>query len=178
MAAAPTIITGNPNFVKKVIFPLEILPAAAVGAAFLRMAIGLMLWLIGVGIFGGGLHWQWLWLLILLPPFVFLVLGIAWMFAAIGVFVQDLSQLVAFLVQVAMYASGVFYSAERITPFVWQFLRFNPLLLIIELARNAVLWHQAINIHHLIYTYLCGLAVCYIGHSAFHRMRPAFADVL
>ena len=178
MSAAPAIITGNPHFEKKVIFPLEILPAASVGAAFLRMVIGLALWLAGVAIFGSGPHWQWLWLLILLPPFMLMVFGIGWLFAAVGVFIQDLSQLVAFLVQVAMYASAVFFSAQRITPSIWRILRFNPLLLIIELTRNTILWQQSINFNHLAYVYACGFVVCYIGHRAFQRMRPAFADVL
>jgi lipopolysaccharide transport system permease protein len=64
------------------------------------------------------------------------------------------------------------------SPAVWHFMRFNPLLLLVDLARNAVLWHLPLNGRHLTYVYLLGLACCYIGHGAFRRMRPVFADVL
>jgi lipopolysaccharide transport system permease protein len=178
MAAAPVVITSNPNFVKKVIFPLEILPAASVGAAFLRMLISLLLTLAGAALLGRGVHWGWLWLLVILPPFCLSVLGMSWLFSALGVFVQDLTQFVGFLIQVTMYASAVFYPPTRISPAVWQFLRFNPVLLVVDLGRNAVLWQRALNVNQLIYLYACGLACSFLGHLAFQRLRPAFADVL
>lgn len=178
MASAPSVITSVPNFVKKVIFPVEILPAASVGAAFLRMLISLLLTLTGALVLGRGAQWGWLWLLAILPPFCMVVLGISWLFAALGVFVQDLAQLVGFLIQVIMYASAVFYPPSRITPEVWHFLRFNPVLLVIDLGRNAVLWNRAVSLRELAYIYACGFALSYLGHLAFRRMRPAFADVL
>jgi lipopolysaccharide transport system permease protein len=178
MAAAPSVITAVPNFVKKVIFPVEILPAASVGAAFLRMLISLLLTLTGAIVLGRGAQWGWLWLLAILPPFCMVVLGISWLFAALGVFVQDLAQLVGFLIQVIMYASAVFYPPSRITPEVWHFLRFNPVLLVIDLGRNAVLWNRHVSLPELAYIYVCGFALSYLGHLAFRRLRPAFADVL
>jgi lipopolysaccharide transport system permease protein len=178
MAAAPGVITANPNFVKRVIFPLEILPAATVGAAFLRMLVSLLLTLAGAAFIGRGVHWGWLWLLVILPPFSLIVLGISWLFAALGVFVRDLAQFVVFLIQVIMYASAVFYPPTKITPEVWHFLRFNPLLLLIDLGRDAVLWQRALNLRELAYVYAFGLGMCYLGHAVFRRLRPAFADVL
>jgi lipopolysaccharide transport system permease protein len=72
----------------------------------------------------------------------------------------------------------VFFSAERIPPAIWRFLRFNPLLLAIELSRDVALWHRPMNFHFLIYLYFSTFAACYLGHLAFRRMKPAFADVL
>jgi lipopolysaccharide transport system permease protein len=178
MAAAPSVITAVPNFVKKVIFPLEILPAASVGAAFLRMLISLLLTLTGAIVLGRGAQWGWLWLLVILPPFCLVVLGISWLFAALGVFVQDLAQLVGFLIQVIMYASAVFYPPSRITPAVWHFLRFNPVLLVIDLGRRAVLWHRPMVPAEIVYLYACGFAMSFLGHLVFRRLRPTFADVL
>jgi lipopolysaccharide transport system permease protein len=178
MGASPGLVTGNPNFVKKVVFPLEILPAAYVGAAFLRMAIGLTLTLLGAAIFGRGAHWGWLWLFALLPSFFVLVLGISWLFAALGVFVQDLAQLVGFLVQVTMYASAVFYPPSRMSPAVWHIMRFNPFLLLVDLSRNAVLWQRPLNLREVAYVFVSCAAICYVGHRIFCHLRPAFADVL
>jgi ABC-type polysaccharide/polyol phosphate export permease len=94
------------------------------------------------------------------------------------VFVQDLTQMIAFCVQVMMYASAVFYPTTRIPPAGMAVLRFNPLLQAVDLARGRALWQQPINYRHLGYLYLVGFVACVLGHSLFRRMKPAFADVI
>lgn len=181
VSMAPLIITQNPNFVKKVVFPLEVLPAAAVGASVGRMLIGLIFAVAGVIFFGPGLHSGLLWLPVIMLPVVLGCLGASWLISSLGVFIQDINQFMAFLVQIVMFASAVFYSASRIqqeAPMAWPVLRLNPVLLAIELARDAALWHQAVNFRHLGYLYVTGLLACYAGYYAFRRIKPAFADVL
>jgi lipopolysaccharide transport system permease protein len=178
---APTLILTNPNFVKKVVFPLEILPAAAVGAAAFHLAISLSLVLAGALLFGHGLDSGVLWLFVVLPPLVLTALGVSWLFSALGVFFRDITQLTQFLSAALMFASATFYSAQKIAtdaPFAWQFLRFNPLLLAIESARDGVLWGRTPNPTHLTYLWLFSLLACALGHLAFKKMKPAFADVL
>ncbi len=179
LSVSPTLIVGNPNFVKKVVFPLEILPASGVGGAAFHMLISLALVLASTQIFGQGLHAGVFWLPVILLPVVVLCLGLGWFFAALGVFFRDISQLMQFLIMVLMYASGVFYSAERSFPAaVWFWLRFNPVLLAIGLARDAVLWRRPLNPHHMVYVYVFSVVVCYLGYAFFRKMKPAFADVL
>jgi lipopolysaccharide transport system permease protein len=178
LAASPSIIIGNANFVKKVVFPLEVLPAASVSSALIHFLITMVLALAGVAIFGTGLSLEALWLPVIVLPLVFLLLGVAWLLSALGVFFRDISQLIQFMSMTLLYASAVFYSTEKVPPAVWSFLRFNPLLLAVELVRNTTLWHKAMNLHHLAYLYAVSIVVCYLGHSAFRRMKPAFADVL
>ena len=181
LAVSPGVIVGNPNFVKKVIFPLEILPAASVLGALFHMFIGLGLLLVGILAFGPGLTVLALWLPLILVPVVLLVWGIGWLFSALGVFFRDLSQITQFLTMALMFSSAVFYSAQRIitaSALGWSILRFNPVLLAIELARDVALWGRPPNLHHLAYLYIIGLTACYLGHAAFRRLRPAFADVL
>jgi lipopolysaccharide transport system permease protein len=181
ITVAPMIITSGPNFVKKVVFPLEVLPAAAVGASMGRMLIGLGLALLGIILLGPGWHPGLLWLPVIILPVLLGCLGLAWLISSLGVFIQDIGQLMGFLAQVVMYSSAVFYSADRIhnlAPTAWTVLRFNPVLVAIELSRNAALWHQAINFRQLGYLYAFGLLICYLGHVVFRRLRPAFADVL
>ncbi len=177
LTISPTIIVGQPNFVKKVVFPLEILPAAAVGAALFHLAISLALALLAVLLAGIALTPGLLWLPLILLPLVFLALGISWFFSALGVFFRDIGQVMQFLAMALMWCSGVFFSAER-HPDAWVYLRFNPLLLAIDLTRDAMLWHRPMNLVHLGYIYFVSLAACAIGYAAFKRMRPAFADVL
>jgi lipopolysaccharide transport system permease protein len=177
LGLAPGLIVGNPNFVKKVVFPLEVLPAAMVGAALIHMLISLVLTLVSLLVAGVGLTFTALWVPAIILPVVLLSLGIGWFFSALGVFFRDLGQIVQFLSMVLLWCSGVFFTAQKY-PAAWIYLRFNPLLLAIEMTRDALLWHRPINLAHLAYIYVVGLSACYLGYTAFRRMRPAFADVL
>lgn len=178
LGVSPTLIVGNPNFVKKVVFPLEILPAASVGAAVFHTCISLLLALIGIMIVGPGLGLQALWLPVILAPLIFLCLGLSWFFSALGVFFRDVGQMMQFITMALMYASAVFYSAQKIPATAWMYMRFNPVLLAIEMTRDVALWQRPFNPHYLIYLYAVSLATCFLGHSAFRKMKPAFADVL
>ena len=177
LAVAPSIIVGNPNFVKKVVFPLEILPAAAVGAAFVHLLISIALTLIAVLVAGVALTPAILWLPVLIFPVTLLGLGLAWFFSALGVFFRDIGQVMQFLSMALMWCSGIFFSAEK-NPGAWIYLRYNPLLLAIDLLRDILLWHRAVNLSHLAYIYALSAATCYLGYIVFKRLRPAFADVL
>ncbi len=178
ISLSPNLVVINPNFVKKVVFPLEILPASAVNAATFHLMISLGLVLIGVMLFGPGLTIGMLWLPVILLPIAMLALGLAWLIAAFGVFLRDLTQVMQFLSMSLMYASAIFYSSHKIPPAIWTVLRFNPLLLAIEEARNAILWNQAVSLKHVAYLYVVGFALCSFGYFVFRRLKPAFADVI
>jgi lipopolysaccharide transport system permease protein len=178
LSIAPTLVVGNPNFVKKVVFPLEIVPAAAVGAAAIHMLISLGLVIIGILLFGHGLTWSALWLAAVVIPLCLLGLGLAWLFSALGVFFRDTAQIMQFLTAALMFASAVFYSASKIPAAAWTILKFNPLLLAIEIARDGMLWVRTPDSTHLVYLWLVSLLVCWLGHAAFKKMKLAFADVL
>lgn len=178
LSVAPTIIVGNPNFVKKVVFPLEILPAAAVSAAAIHLLISLTLVLIGVALFGQGLSWGVLWLPLVVAPLWLLSLGVSWLFSALGVFFRDVSQIMQFLAAALMFASAVFYPASRIPAGAWLFLRFNPLLHAIEIGRDAILWQRMPNLYSLAYLWVISIIAAWLGFVAFKKMKNAFADVL
>ena len=164
LALSPSLIVGNPNFVKKVVFPLEILPAANVGSALFHMFISLGLVLISLLFFGHGFSWGMLWLPVIIAPLVLLCLGIAWFVSALGVFFRDVGQVMQFITMALMFSSAVFYSAQKIPDAAWLYMRFNPVLLAIEESRNVSLWLQPLNYRHLGYLYATGLGACYFGH--------------
>ena len=144
---APTLITTNPNFVKKVVFPLEVLPVAQIGAAAFHLSVSLGLVLLGSLFSTAGLSLTALWLPVLVLPLLLLSLGVAWLLAALGVFVRDIGQLSAFAVTVLLFASAIMFPSEYIAQHsapLWNILRFNPLLQIVSLARHTVLWQQQI----------------------------------
>lgn len=177
-AVAPSIIVTNPNFVKKVVFPLEILPAAAVGAAVFHFLIILCLFFIGAFALGISMTWTALWAPVIFLPLILISLGGAWLLSALGVFLRDLQQLVGFTSLVLMWASAIFFSPLMIPPAVWAVLKFNPLLRAIDLARQSIMWGQ--HPSPLVLAYLYGFAILTIivGYTVFRKARPAFADVL
>jgi len=177
LGISPTLIVGNPNFVKKVVFPLEILPAASVCGAVFHMLISLGLVLVSLVIFGARTPLTIFWLPVIIAPVILLGLGLSWFCSALGVFFRDIGQVMQFISTALMWASGVFFSAQKF-PAAWAYLRFNPLLLAIDLTRDAALWARPLNFHHLAYLYATGLLGCILGHFAFKRMKPAFADVI
>jgi lipopolysaccharide transport system permease protein len=178
IGVAPSLIAANPNFVKKVVFPLKILPAAAVGASLFHLLISIILIFAGVQIAGDGLKPAVFILPVILFPIVCLALGLAWSFAAIGVFLRDINQVTQFISMVILFASAVFYPASSIPPEAWEIMRFNPLLLGIEMARDVVLWDTPINVRHLAYLYIVGCGSAYLGSAIFQKLRPVFADAL
>ncbi|HUR58266.1 MAG TPA: ABC transporter permease [Opitutaceae bacterium] len=177
LSLAPTLITGNPNFVKKVVFPLEVLPVAQIGAATFHLTVSLGLVLIGCVFSTAGLSWHVLWLPVLILPLLALSLGLAWFLAAFGVFVRDIGQVIPFAVTALMFASAVMYPPSRIPP-AMHWLRFNPLLQIGDLARQAVFWHEAPALHWLAFVYVCAIVVFTGGAVFFVLLRKSFAEVI
>ena len=178
IGVSPTIFVAQPNFVKKVVFPLEILPVASVGASVFHFLISLALVALGVATLGPGLSWSALWLPIIIFPVVLSALGLAWFISSLGVFFRDIGQVAPVLTQGLMYASAIFFSPRIIKGTAWTILRCNPFLHAAALARNALLWHHPLNVGELAFLYASGIVICWGGHLAFRRMKPAFADVL
>lgn len=178
---APNLITTNPNFVKKVVFPLEVLPVAQIGAASFHLAVSLSLVVVGSAFGSSGLSWQILWLPVLVLPLLMLSLGTAWLLAATGVFLRDIGQLSAFAVTVLLFASAVMFPAEMIvqrSPELWTVLQHNPILQIVDLARHTVLWHEPMAFRTLAQVYAIATVVFAGGAVFFALLRRSFAEVI
>lgn len=175
---APSAILAQPNFVKKVVFPLEILPAAVTGAAAFHFLITLGFALAGLLLLGPGPHLGLLWFPLLLAPLIILAHGLALLLSALGVFWRDIGPMVGFLTTALMFASAVFYPVHRIPAAARPLLELNPLLQAIDLSRAAALWGQAPSASGLAILWGWALATLLAGAFTFRRLRPAFADVL
>lgn len=176
--SAPSVVLSQPNLVKKVVFPLEILPVSNIAVALYQFGISLALTLLGVVTIGQGLSLHSLLFLVALLPLIPLCLGVALLFSALGVFLRDLQQLVAPLSMVLMYASAVFYSSQMVPGPIWIFIKYNPLLHIVEQARATLLWHQSMDWPWVAYSFLFGMMTLLLGLISFKRLKPAFADVI
>jgi len=178
LTTTPSVIVSNPNFVKKVVFPLEILPAANVGVSLIHFGISLALVLLGVALFGPGLSTRLVWLPLIIVSQVLLALGCGWIFAALGVFFRDILQMVGFVSMTLMFSSAIFYPASSIPPSAWQFLQFNPVLLAVEQARDVIMWDRPVNLFYLTYLSLTGIFASIGGYWWFRKTAPFFADVV
>ena len=178
LSSSATLIVSNPNFVKKVVFPLEVLPVAQVGNLAFNFSISLGLCLIGATLVGDGFCMAWIWLPLIILPSVFISLGIGWLLASLGVFFRDIAQLTQFLGMVLLYASGVFYSVGKIPEIYWNFLKLNPVLHIVDQLRQAILWQEIPDRDILIMLWISSLVVFQTGYWVFRRLRSDFADGL
>lgn len=175
---APTLILSNVNYVKKVVFPLELLPVIAMGAALFHSLISLGVLLVAFVLFNGYLHWTAVFTPLVLLPLVILTTGLAWMLASLGVFLRDVGQTVGIITTVLMFLSPVFYPVTAVPERFRPFIMANPLTFIIEQAREVLIWGHLPNLLGLgVYT-LAATAIAWAGYAWFQRTRKGFADVL
>ena len=175
---APSLILFNVNYVKKIVFPIEILPVIAMGAALFHSLISLCVLLIAFLIFNGYLHWTAIFIPLVLLPLVILTLGLAWMLASLGVFLRDVGQTIGIITTVLMFLSPVFYPITAVPERFRFFIMANPLTFIIEQAREVLIWGNLPNWLGLASYTLAAIAVAWTGYAWFQKTRKGFADVL
>ena len=142
---APSLILGNVNYVKKVVFPLEILPVIAIGAALFHSLISLCVLLAAFVFFNGYMQWTAIFTPLVLLPLVILATGFAWMLASLGVFLRDVGQTIGIITTVLMFLSPVFYPVSAVPERFQSFILANPLTFIIEQAREVLIWGHLPN---------------------------------
>ncbi len=175
---APGLILSNVNYVKKVVFPIEILPVITMGAALFHSLISLGVLLAAFALFNGYLHWTAIFTPLVLLPLVILTIGFAWMLASLGVFLRDVGQTIGIITMVMMFLSPVFYPVTALPEKFHPWLMANPLTFIIEQAREVLIWGHLPEWSGLgIYT-LAATAVAWAGFAWFQTTRKGFADVL
>jgi lipopolysaccharide transport system permease protein len=175
---APSLILSNVNYVKKVVFPLEILPVISMAAALFHSMVSLCVLLIAFVVFNGYLQWTAIFIPLILLPFVIFTLGLAWMLASIGVFLRDVGQVIGMVTSVMMFLAPVFYPVTAVPEQFRHWLLANPLTFIIEQSREVLIWGHLPNWIGLgIYTVLA-ILVAWAGYVLFQKTRKGFADVL
>jgi lipopolysaccharide transport system permease protein len=175
---APGTVVGNANYVKKVVFPLEVLPVITLGGALFHTLVSLLILIAAFAFFNGFLHWTVLLAPLVLLPLVVLGLGFAWMLASLGVFVRDISQVTGVLATALLFLSPVFFPVSALPEFMQPWMHLNPLTLIIEQVREVLIWGRVPDWHGL-GVYLAGAsAIAWFGFFWFQKTRKGFADVL
>jgi lipopolysaccharide transport system permease protein len=175
---APGLIVNNPNYVKKVVFPLEIIPVVALGSSLVQAGISLLILLTALVILQGVLHWTIVLLPLVILPYILMILGISWFFASLGVFLRDIGHIIGVFTQALMFLSPIFYPVTVIPQNVRWIYYINPISFVVEDMRRIIIWGLLPNWEWLIFGTLISGLVALLGYVWFQRTRGGFADVL
>jgi lipopolysaccharide transport system permease protein len=178
IARAPSLILGNANYVKKVVFPLEVLPVVVLGSAAFHLLVSFVVWA-GFHVLALGMPAATVALVpIVLAPLVLMILGISWGLAALGVFVRDVAQVVGLLLMMLMFLSPVFYQVDALPEAYRAFLYVSPVTVAIEQVREVMMWGRAPAWGEWLAYTGASASVALLGFLFFQKTRRGFADVL
>jgi len=175
---APGLILANPNYVKKVVFPLEILPVVAVGSALFNGGVSLVVLLGFMLVVLGNIPATSLLLALVVTPLALLTLGFAWLLASLGVYLRDISQVVGTATIALMFVTPIFYPATALPEWVGGWLILNPLSLPVGQARDVLIFGRLPDFAALAIYFMAALAIAVLGFTWFRKTRRGFADVL
>jgi len=175
---APTVILSNVNYVKKVVFPLEILSIVSLLSALFHAFISVVVWVIAYIIFFGVPHPTVFLLPLVLLPFCLFLVGLSWAFASLGVFLRDVSQFIGVLTTALMFLSPIFYPATAFPEDYRYILYLNPLTTVVEQTRNLLFWGKTPDFFMLGIYWMVTMGIAWLGFAWFQKTRKGFADVL
>jgi lipopolysaccharide transport system permease protein len=175
---APGLVLENVSYVKKVIFPLEILPIVTLLVSMVNASFGFVILLVAEVVIQGYLPWTVLFVPFILLPYGMIILGLSWLLASLGVFIRDVKNLVTVVTSLLMFMTPVFYPLSSVPEKYRWVIASNPLTPTLDQMRDALFRGGIPNFTS--YAISCGLALVFasVGYYWFMRTRKAFADVL
>lgn len=175
---APTVILFQSSYVTKVVFPIEVLPVVVVLSSLVNAVMTIAIVLVGQLLLKGVFHWTAIFWPLVVAPYLIFVVALVTFFAACGVFLRDLSQIVSLLVTVTLFLTPIFYPLDAVPGAFRTLMRLNPLTSIIEQSRTVIVFGGLPDFGSLAVYTLCALASLALSFWLFQRLRPGFADVL
>jgi len=175
---APSLILSNVNYVKKVIFPLEVLPWVAFGSAVFHSLISLGVLLLVQLVLAHQLVWTAVLFPFVLLPLVFITMGFSWFLASLGVYVRDIGQMMGMFTSVLFFLSPIVYPVSSLPKKYQVWMQFNPLAFTIEEGRNTLIFGKVPDLLQWALMLLAGLVIAFAGFAWFQKTRKGFADVL
>lgn len=175
---APGLVPGNVNYVKKVVFPLEILVWIAVGSAAFHMTVSLAVWLVFYLVFVGIPPLSILLLPLVLFPLYLLTMGLCWLLSSLGVFLRDVTQIIGVVTTILLFLSPIFYPILALPEEYRFFMQMSPLTLTVEQARDVMIWGKGIDWGPWLIYFSISMLIAWLGFAWFQMTRKGFADVL
>ncbi|MEX5683706.1 ABC transporter permease [Pseudomonas silesiensis] len=175
---APSTILFNTNYVKKIVFPLEILPIISMGAALFHLFISLIVWLLFHFTVMGIPPVTSLLLPLMLLPLIFMTLGFSWFLASMGVYLRDVSQIIGILTTALMFLSPIFYPLSSLPKEYQGLFLLNPLTSAIEQSRSILIYGNLPDWRMFGVSMVISLIILWLGFAWFQKTRKGFSDVL
>lgn len=175
---APSTILGNINYVKKVVFPLEILPLIACGSALFHAAISTVVLLLAQLVFEGHVPWTAVLFPVVMAPLALATMGIAWVLSALGVYVRDIGQITGMVTTMLMFLSPIFFPMSAMPEEFKGMIAINPLVYFLEEGRNTLIFGVVPDPLSLLYAWIASIVAASAGFAIFQKMRNGFSDVL
>lgn len=175
---APTLIMANTNYVKRVMFPLEILPWVAMGSSLFHAFVSVIVLVAAQLLVMGSIPPTAVLLPLIIAPLVLTTMGFAYIFAAFGVYLRDIGQITVVITTVALFLSPVFYPVTALPDEYKVIFLLNPLTFIIEQSREVMIWGRLPDWSGLALYMAASVVVVWTGFWTFQKMRRGFADVL
>jgi lipopolysaccharide transport system permease protein len=175
---APHVVLEHRNFVKKLIFPLETLPVNQVVAGLVTEMFAAAVFLVALLVIRGAVPPSVLWLPVLLLPQLLFTLGVCWFLSALGVFVRDLGQIMGFLLTLWFFITPICYAESQLPASALFILRKNPMYVLVRGYRAILLEGHPPELLPLVKLWMLALALFFLGHAWFYKLRKSFADVI
>lgn len=175
---APTLMLGHVTYIKKILFPVEILAWMVVGGAALQFIIGCLLLIVLYTVLNGAPPASAIAVPLLVLPLALFATGFVWFLSAIGVFLRDANHVVIAVTPAIMFLSPIFFPIAAIPEQFRIFFYANPLTLVLENVRAALFTGSVQISVGLAAYFLCALAFAEMGYYCFRKLRPSFADVI
>ena len=173
---APTLVLSNVNYVKKVVFPLEILPVVALGSALFNVLTSLLIWFVFYLVFFGVPPITLLFFPIVLLPLVLMTEGLTWFLAALGVYIRDIGQLIGVVITALMFLTPIFYQASVLPIKYQKLININPLAVVVEQSRQVLIWGNIPDLGFWSFALFVSFLVAWLAFSSFQKLRKGYAD--
>jgi lipopolysaccharide transport system permease protein len=176
---AAYVILEHRNFVKKLVFPLDTLPVNQVVSGLVTELFGAAVFVTGLLIVRHTVPATVLWLPVLIIPQLLFTLGVCWFLAALGVYMRDLGQIMALVLTLWFFITPICYpESAKLSPVISAVMRENPLYVLVRGYRAVFLEGHAPELFPLLKLWAIALALFFLGHVWFYRLRKSFADVI
>lgn len=175
---APTLIVANVNFVKKIVFPLQLLPIVSTLSALFHLLVSIAILLLAEIVLTGSLPWTIVGLPLLIVPLFVACVGIGWLLASVGAYIRDIAYVTGLLTTIALFVSPVFYPVTAVPPSFRFWIELNPLTFVFETGRGMLVQGLLPDVISLAIFWLGCIIVGLFGFYWFERTKRGFADVL
>ena len=178
VSRAPSLMLSNVSYIKKVLFPLEVLPCVVLLVALFNAMTSLLIMAFFYGALFGVPPWSAVLLPLVFLPLLALTLGLTWFLAAVGVYLRDTGQFVGILILMLLFLSPVFYPLSAVPESYRRVLGLSPITMVLEDSKQLLFVGEVPSVANALVLLVSSLVICWLGYCFFMKTKKGFADVI